>query len=211
MLRIRKKISEKEQNIVSHVIINILKVKSPEKVGLKLKNSLKQPRLNLNELIIEINDGFNLKQKGQLIYILLQLVYADDVADKNERYFISYLSKELNMSKTYFNTIVNSFMKQKYGPNWKNEKDEEQNYTNGQDEKSYHPNSNLSLESAFMNLGLNSDASEHEIKAAYRKLAKKYHPDKNINQSEHMKEQAEAHFVQLTKAYEEIKMAKGIV
>jgi molecular chaperone DnaJ len=45
-------------------------------------------------------------------------------------------------------------------------------------------------------LGISRDASEVEIKKAYRKLAMEYHPDRNPSP------QAEAHFKEITEAYE---------
>jgi len=48
-------------------------------------------------------------------------------------------------------------------------------------------------------LGVPYDASESEIRAAYHKAAKKYHPDK---QSSNEKEAAISHFVEIQEAYE---------
>lgn len=45
-------------------------------------------------------------------------------------------------------------------------------------------------------LGIDRTASEKDIKLAYRKLAKKYHPDKNVGDKE-----AEERFKQITEAY----------
>lgn len=51
-------------------------------------------------------------------------------------------------------------------------------------------------------LGVSRDASMDEIKKAYRKLSRQYHPDANINNPN--KEQAEEKFKQVQQAYDQI-------
>ncbi len=51
-------------------------------------------------------------------------------------------------------------------------------------------------------LGVSQDASEEEIKKAYRKLSRQYHPDANINNPN--KEQAEEKFKEIQQAYQQI-------
>ena len=50
-------------------------------------------------------------------------------------------------------------------------------------------------------LGLKKGASDDEIKKAYRKMAIKYHPDRNLNN----KEEAEAHMKEINEAYDVLK------
>lgn len=57
-------------------------------------------------------------------------------------------------------------------------------------------------------LGVPRDASDEEIKKAYRSLSRKYHPDANVNNPN--KEQAEEKFKEVQKAYQDIvKMRSG--
>ena len=51
-------------------------------------------------------------------------------------------------------------------------------------------------------LGLNRNATEEEIKKAYRSLSRKYHPDANVNNPN--KEQAEEKFKEIQQAYQQI-------
>ena len=55
-------------------------------------------------------------------------------------------------------------------------------------------------------LGISRDASDEEIKKAYRKLSRQYHPDANINNPN--KAQAEEKFKEVQQAYEQIMKEK---
>ena len=51
-------------------------------------------------------------------------------------------------------------------------------------------------------LGVDRNASDDEIKKAYRQLSRKYHPDANINNPN--KDQAEANLKEVQQAYDQI-------
>ncbi|MCI9137422.1 MAG: DnaJ domain-containing protein [Lachnospiraceae bacterium] len=55
-------------------------------------------------------------------------------------------------------------------------------------------------------LGLNRNASDEEIKKAYRSLSRKYHPDANVNNPN--KKQAEEKFKEIQQAYQQIMYEK---
>ena len=51
-------------------------------------------------------------------------------------------------------------------------------------------------------LGVDRNAPDDEVKKAYRRLSRKYHPDANINNPH--KEEAEAKFKEVQQAYQQI-------
>ncbi|NRA93680.1 MAG: TerB family tellurite resistance protein [Psychroserpens sp.] len=62
---------------------------------------------------------------------------------------------------------------------------------------------------AYKILEIDKNATVEEIKKAYRKMAKKYHPDKVIHLGEEHKKGAEEKFRQVQKAYENIQNERG--
>ncbi len=64
--------------------------------------------------------------------------------------------------------------------------------------------------SAYKILEVSPEATDDEIKQAYRELAKKYHPDKVAHLGEEVKLAAEDKFTRLNAAYEAIKEERGM-
>ncbi|MGB1307402.1 MAG: DnaJ domain-containing protein [Oceanihabitans sp.] len=66
-----------------------------------------------------------------------------------------------------------------------------------------------SSENAYKILEITKSATVAEIKKAYRKMAKKYHPDKVEHLGEEHKKGAEDKFKQVQKAYEQLQKERG--
>jgi len=70
-----------------------------------------------------------------------------------------------------------------------------------------------SLAQAYAHLGLESKATDAEVKKAYRKLVSQYHPDKLVSRGlpEEMMEMAKTRVRDINTAYEQIKQARGFI
>lgn len=58
------------------------------------------------------------------------------------------------------------------------------------------------FEKYYQVLELQNNASDEEVKKAYKKMAVKYHPDKHANSSEQEKKEAEENFKKIADAYD---------
>jgi DnaJ like chaperone protein len=66
------------------------------------------------------------------------------------------------------------------------------------------------IDSAYKVLEISTDATDDEVKAAYRKMAVKFHPDKVEHLGPEVQQSAKEKFQQLQAAYDEIKKRRGM-
>jgi len=67
-----------------------------------------------------------------------------------------------------------------------------------------------STKSAYQILEIEPTVSDEEVKKAYRKMAKKYHPDKVMHLGEELRRSAEEKFKAVNNAYKEINFERGL-
>lgn len=65
------------------------------------------------------------------------------------------------------------------------------------------------IDNAYKILGIESTATDDEVKKAYREMAKKYHPDKVAYLGEDVRKSAEQKLQEVNEAYEKIKKQRG--
>ena len=73
------------------------------------------------------------------------------------------------------------------------------------------PNNRLPIQQAYATLGIGKSVSDAEVKKAYRKLVKQYHPDKLVSRGlpEEMMEKAKTRVREINSAYDQIKQSRG--
>ena len=163
--------------------------------------------------VAEGEDGSEATAAMKIILIILAILYVlspydilpdfiigwgwlDDLAILGILIRYLYINKrKQEYNQESFEQAGNSF-EQNQGQRFSNEKASGSNY---QFEKKD------SVTDPFEVLGIEKDASNEEIKEAYRKMANKYHPDRVVHLGEEFQEIAEKRFKEIQKAYEMLK------
>lgn len=83
------------------------------------------------------------------------------------------------------------------------------NYGGGGYSSSSESSANITA-AAYKTLGISPDATNAEVKDAYRTLVKKYHPDRYASQGAEAQAEAEKKFKEVQAAYEAVKETRGL-
>ncbi len=152
----------------------------------------------LNHFMTHCGRSHNLRQV--LLVYLTVMALADGQLDPAEKQILENIASQLGYSRAEFNRILQMVLSQAH-------------FSSGQQQYRKAGRSSANdLDDAYKALGVSKDASNQEIKRAYRKLMSQYHPDKLTGQGvpEDMIAVATEQAKEIQVAYDLIKKHRGI-
>jgi len=142
----------------------------------KVFNEVKNKKFpSIRSVCLEINKHVNHKTRLQIIHFLFSIANSDRHVDLKEIEVIKKISKYFWINEYDFASIEAMFSNKE------------------------------SIDNAYDILGLSKSSSEDQIKQAYRKMIKKYHPDKLTGVSDDVIKMAKEKFQSVKDAYDAIR------
>ncbi len=179
-------------------------------------------RFHINKICSSINQKFDYAVKSELIMELLAVAYADDKFSSKEKSTIDKIVINLQISPDEYESIKNIFRKKynqgeyKYDENRNEYNESNENKKKDENKNRSKSNSNrsksgsISVSEAYDILKVAGNASDAEVKKAYRVLAMMYHPDKFYSLGDEAIRQATESMKQINAAWDVVKEARGM-
>lgn len=145
-----------------------------------------------------IRSNTTIHERLLVLQFLFGLADADGTLHPDEISRIEKISILLGISRSDYESVKAMFMGGAYSRG---------SYSSSNGSSGYRSHS---IENDYKILEISPDATDEEVKKAYRAMAKKYHPDRVAHLGEEMRKQAEEKFARMTDAYDRIKKSRGM-
>lgn len=185
------KIMHSEMNCVRNFLHNNFgeqAVRQGEDILLKLFEMQKQQgattfKETIRKSCVEISFHMNIGQRLQLLDYLIIIAKVDGTVSPEEVYALKEVATNLGLSAQDVDSMLNMEASS---------------------------NQQIGLDEAYKILGISPNATNDEVKAAYRKMALKHHPDRVSTLGDDIREAAEKKFQEINNAKERIYKARGL-
>lgn len=185
------KIMHSEMNCVRNFLRNNFgeqAVQQGEDILLKLFEMQKQQgattfKETIRKSCVEISFHMNIGQRLQLLDYLIIIAKVDGTVSPEEVYALKEVAAYLGLSAQDVDSMLNMEASS---------------------------NQQIGLDEAYKILGISPNATNDEVKAAYRKMALKHHPDRVSTLGDDVCEAAEKKFQEINNAKERIYKARGL-
>ena len=145
-------------------------------------------------LQIKVNTDYNTRY--HMVDFLFGLGGADGEFHNSEITILHFIARYLGISQSDYTSIYERHIGSSYSGNY-DYSSNKRSRTESYDKDPYRV------------LGIDSSATDEEVKRAYRKMAMKYHPDRVSGMSEEMQRNASEQMKEINEAYEVIKQRRA--
>lgn len=145
---------------------------------------------------IKVNTDYNTRY--HMVDFLFGLGGADGAFQTTEINMLRLIAQYLGISTSDYTSIFERHV----GYN-------DTNYSNGSSNGSHGSTRSSYSKDPYRVLGIDSSATDDEVKKAYRKMAMKYHPDRVAGMSEELQRNAAEQMKEINEAYEVIKQRRA--
>ena len=191
IIKADSKIMHSEMNCVRNFLRNNFgeqAVQQGEDILLKLFEMQKQQgattfKETIRKSCVEISFHMNIGQRLQLLDYLIIIAKVDGTVSPEEVYALKEVATYLGLSAQDVDSMLNMEASS---------------------------NQQIGLDEAYKILGISPNATNDEVKAAYRKMALKHHPDRVSTLGDDVREAAEKKFQEINNAKERIYKARGL-
>ena len=183
------RVMKSELEFVKSYLVQQFGASQAKELTTALKEVLKH-EVSVRQVCLQIRANMTHAMRLQLLHYLFGVAYADANAHTAELNTLNTIARYLGISQKDFYSINAMF---------------------GAAGGSARPGSSkLGLSSSYKILEISSSVSDDEVKKSYRKMAKKYHPDKVASLGPEFQNAAKEKFQKVQQAYEEVKKSRGM-
>ena len=182
-----------ELDCVKNYLLQQLGPERASQALLQLRDNLKE-NYSIEEVCAEVRSQSTIYERLITLKFLFDIAHADGAISAEELSCIQRIAALLNISRMDFESMKSMYMGG-------------YQYQQG---GGYSAPRVENLDNDYRILELSPDATDEEVKKAYRELAKKHHPDKVNHLGDDVRKAAEEKFSRLNQAYERIKKARGM-
>lgn len=187
-------VKKSELDMVKRFLLSNYGEERGKELLLRLRD-LKDQKLPVQDICRQIKVNTDYTTRYHMIDFLFSIAGSDGDVSSPEQLLLRTISNGLGISMSDFISISSRHTASRYSSS--------EGYSRGNTTYS-------SGKDPYSVLGINSSATDEEVKKAYRRMAMKYHPDKVEGLGEEVKRNAEAQFREINDAYESIKQARGM-
>ncbi len=153
---------------------------------LKVLQQMVQQDIPINQVCVQIKVNTDYNTRYHMVDFLFGLGGADGSFDQTELNMLRLIAQYLGISQSDYTSIYERHVAGRSSSN--------QTFRHSSNQKD-----------PYKVLGITKDATDDEVKKAYRKMAMKYHPDRVAGMSEEMQRNAAEQMKEINEAYEQIK------